>query len=89
MRGDKAYYGLSDDLQALVDERNALYRKIALGSSNSYPPIGALLKKLADRKMPMAVATGFNSAITGEILEFPLRFTGANPRRTSFLKRRG
>lgn len=70
VRRIKANYGLSDDLQALVDEKNALYRKIAVGSSRLYPPIGALLKEFADRKIPMAVATGSNSAIAGEILEF-------------------
>lgn len=69
VRRIRANYGLEDDVQALVDEKNALYRKIALASSRLYPPMRPLLEGLAERKLPLAVATGSNSAIASEILE--------------------
>ncbi len=69
VRRIRANYGLEDDVQALVDEKNALYRKVALISSRLYPPMRPLLEGLAERKLPMAVATGSNSSIASEILE--------------------
>ncbi len=69
VRRIRANYGLEDDVQALVDEKNALYRKIALTSSRLYPPMRTLLEGLAERKLPMAVATGSNGTIASEILE--------------------
>ena len=69
VRRIRANYGLEDDVQALVDEKNALYRKIALTSSRLYPPMQPLLEGLAERGLPMAVATGSNSTIASEILD--------------------
>lgn len=65
----KANYDLEDDVMALVDEKNALYRKIALSSSRMYPPMKPLLEALVERGLPMVVATGSNSFIASEILE--------------------
>jgi len=69
IRRVKANYGLSEDEQALVDEKNALYRNIALKSSRLYPVMRDVLNELAFRKVPMAVATGSNASIAREILE--------------------
>ena len=63
-----ANYGLDDDPQALLDEKTALYRKIALTSTRLYPPMGPLLEGLAKKGLPMAVATGSNSHVAAEIL---------------------
>jgi hypothetical protein len=38
VRRIRANYGLEDDVQALVDEKNALYSKVALISSRLYRP---------------------------------------------------
>jgi len=96
VRRIRANYGLEDDVQALVDEKNALYRKIALASSRLYPPMRPLLEGLAERKLPLAVATGSNSAIASEIPEVlgvrsfspisspPRKSGGGSPLRTSF-----
>lgn len=64
-----ANYGLEDDPASLLDEKTALYRKIALTSTRLYPPMSLLLEGLAKRGLPMAVATGSNSAVAGEILD--------------------
>ena len=69
VRRIKANYDLDDDVMALVDEKNALYRKIALANTRMYPTIKPLLEGLAERKAPMAVATGSNAFIASEILE--------------------
>lgn len=69
VRRVKANYGLSEDEQALIDEKNALYRNIALKSSRLYPAMRDVLNELAFRKVPMAVATGSNASIAREILE--------------------
>ena len=69
VRRVKANYGLSEDEQALIDEKNALYRNIALKSSRLYPAMRDVLNELAFRKVPMAVATGSNASIGREILE--------------------
>ncbi len=100
VRRIRANYGLEDDVQALVDEKNALYRKIALTSSRLYPPMQPLLEGLAERGLPMAVATGSNSAIASEILDVlasapfsPIssprrKSAGESPHRTSFSRPR-
>lgn len=69
VRRIKANFDLEDDVMALLDEKNALYRKIALAKTRMYPPMKPLLEGLASRKLPMVVATGSNALIASEILE--------------------
>jgi HAD superfamily hydrolase (TIGR01509 family) len=69
VRRFRANYGLADDVQSIVDEKNAIYRSLALKSSRLYPPMRTVLEELRGRKLPMAIATGSNASIAGEILE--------------------
>lgn len=69
VRRIKANYGLASDVQSLMDEKNAIYRSLALKSSRLYPPMKTVLEEFRKRKLPMAIATGSNASIAGEILE--------------------
>lgn len=69
VRGVVQDYGLTEDPAALVREKSAVYRELALRSTRMYPPIKPLLEGLARRRIPMAVATGSDASIGGAILE--------------------
>ncbi len=69
VRRIKANYGLASDVQSLMDEKNAIYRSLALKSSRLYPPMKRILDEFRKRKLPMSIATGSNASIAGEILE--------------------
>ncbi len=69
VRGVVQDYGLTEDPAALVREKSALYRELALRSTRMYPPIRPLLEGLAKRGIPMAIATGSDASIGGAILE--------------------
>ena len=62
-------YGLSEDVTKVLEEKNAIYREIALRKSRLYPPMKTVLEELKHRGIPMAVATGSNASIGEEILE--------------------
>ena len=68
VRRIRANYNLDCDVQSLIDEKNAIYRSLALKNSRLYPPMKAVLEGLQARELPMAVATGSNSDIADEIL---------------------
>ena len=68
VRRIRANYNLDCDVQSLIDEKNAIYRSLALTNSRLYPPMKAVLEGLQARELPMAVATGSNSDIADEIL---------------------
>lgn len=69
VRRIKANYGLESDVQSLIDEKNAIYRSLALKSTRLYPPMRAVLEGFSERKLPMAIATGSNSTIATDILK--------------------
>ncbi|MFA7621729.1 MAG: HAD family phosphatase [Aminobacteriaceae bacterium] len=69
VRRIKANYGLESDVQSLIDEKNAIYRSLALKSTRIYPPMRAVLEGFSERRLPMAIATGSNSAIATDILK--------------------
>ena len=69
VRRIKANYGLASDVQSLMDEKNPIYRSLALKSSRLYPPMKRILEEFRKRKLPMSIATGSNASIAGEILE--------------------
>ncbi|MDI9369736.1 MAG: HAD family phosphatase [Synergistaceae bacterium] len=69
VRRIKANYGLESDVQSLIDEKNAIYRSLALKSTRLYPPMRAVLEGFRERKLPMAIATGSNSGIAEDILK--------------------
>ena len=62
-------YGLSEDVSTVLEEKNAIYREIALRKSRLYPPMRDILEGFKQRKLPMAVATGSNPSIGAEVLE--------------------
>lgn len=62
-------YGLSEDVSTVLEEKNAIYREIALRKSRLYPPMRGILEGFKQRTLPMAVATGSNPSIGAEILE--------------------
>ena len=68
VRRIKANYGLASDAQSLMDEKNAIYRSLALKSSRLYPPMKVVLEEFRKRALPMAIATGSNASIADEIL---------------------
>ncbi len=51
-----------------MDEKNAIYRSLALKSSRLYPPMKVVLEEFRKRALPMAIATGSNASIADEIL---------------------
>ena len=62
-------YSLNENASAVLEEKNAIYREIALRKSRLYPPMKTVLEELKRRGIPMAVATGSNASIGEEILE--------------------
>ncbi|HPM41800.1 MAG TPA: HAD hydrolase-like protein, partial [bacterium] len=57
VRRIRANYNLDCDVQSLIDEKNAIYRSLALKSSRLYPPMKVVLEEFRKRKLPMAIAT--------------------------------
>ena len=62
-------YALPEDVSKVLEEKNAIYREIALRKSRLYPPMREILEGFRQRKLPMAVATGSNASVGEEILE--------------------
>jgi len=62
-------HGLQGDLQELLARKDAYYHEIARTGTELFPGTIPLLNGLAERDMPVAVATGSSSATMALILE--------------------
>jgi beta-phosphoglucomutase family hydrolase len=58
MKRIKVEYGLSESAEELLQKKNALYLRIALGHTAAYPEMLALLELLHAHSYPMAIGSG-------------------------------
>ncbi|NGO79622.1 HAD family phosphatase [Streptomyces sp. YC504] len=62
-------YGITDPLDELLDEKNAIYLRLARRSTHAYPEMVKFVRRLHEDGVPMIVASGSSLAAIHAILE--------------------